>query len=89
MPLSAVAVGAASDCWAPSGREHVGVRELIRKIIDDGRVQDRRAGRFGLTGLRAGGGDDPNVFVFRVSHGALTTVENGGADRLNVVALGC
>ena len=37
--------------------------------MDDRRIQDRREDGFGLTGLRAGGGDDPDVFVFGLPHG--------------------
>ena len=38
-----------------------------------------RAGRFGLTRLRAGGGDDPDVFVFGLPHGRRSRAPLGPA----------
>ena len=43
--------------------------ELVEKLVDDRRVEHGRENGLGLTGLRAGGPDEPDVFVFGLPHG--------------------
>jgi len=54
------------------GRVNVGGQsagELVEELVDDRRVEHGRENRLGLTGLRAGGSDDPDVLVFGLAHG--------------------
>ena len=50
------------------GRVDVG-GQSAGELVDDRRVEHGRENRLGLTGLRAGGSDDPDVFVFGLTHG--------------------
>ena len=43
--------------------------ELVEELVDDRRVEHGRENRLGLTGLRAGSSDDPDVFVFGLTRG--------------------
>ena len=43
-------------------------RKLIQELVDDRRVEHWREDRFGLTGLWARRADDPEVFVFGLTH---------------------
>lgn len=43
-------------------------RELVQELVDDRRVEHRRENGFGLTGLWARRADDPQVFVFGLTH---------------------
>ena len=42
--------------------------ELIQELVDDRRVEHRRKDRLGLAGLWARRADDPEVFVFGLTH---------------------
>ena len=67
--VSAMESGTVPD----QGRVDVGGQsagELVEELVDDRRVEHGRENRLGLTGLRAGGSEDPDVVVFGLTHGS-------------------
>lgn len=66
--VSAMEAGSVPDQGGVNiGSQRAG--ELVEELVNDRRVEHGCENGLGLTGLRAGGPDEPDVFVFGLPHG--------------------